>query len=404
MQIVNEGDFNNKKVLTRVDFNVALDDKGQVADDFRMIRVLPTIKFLADNGATVILISHLEGEDGPISLRPAARHLEKLLSRPVKFLEDCVGKKVKKEIARARGGEIILLENLRFHEGEKQNDPKFARQLAENGDCYVNDAFSVCHRRHASVAGLPRLLPSFMGLCLREEIDNLQKIINDPPRPLAVIIGGVKVKTKAKMIAAIAGIADHVLIGSKIGAEVLAHKQQIAGRDMFKLDSQTAAIDLTLSKIHLPIDGVMALKDGVEGYSRVAGLGTMRQEEDIYDIGPETAKIFGEIVRDAKTIFFSGPMGWFEKPAFAAGTKTLIEAVSRAHGAWRVAGGGQTLEAIKKYKAEKNFNFLSTGGGAMLEYLSGGILPGIAALSGLSADDEEKESQSLVSMPQPPKK
>lgn len=400
MQTVNEGYFSNRRTLVRVDFNVATDNNGQVIDDFRMIKALPTIKFLADGGAVVILISHLEGEDGPASLRPVARHLETILERPIKFLGNCVGKKIKKELVSAAAGKIFLLENLRFYEGEKQNDLKFARQLAENGDYYVNEAFSVCHRKHASVVSLPRFLPSFMGLRLREEIDNLQKIISDPVRPLAVIVGGVKVETKAKMIAALAGIADHVLVGSKIGVEILSHKQQIAGRDMFKFDPKTAAIDLTSPKIHLPIDGIMALKDFAEGYSRVAGVGTMRREEDIYDIGPETAKIFGEIIKDSKTIFFNGPMGWFEKTAFSAGTKSLIEVISRVHGAWRVAGGGQTLEAIKKYKAEKNFNFLSTGGGAMLEYLSGGILPGIAALSGLPDD----KNQNLILMPLPPEK
>ena len=400
MKTLNEGEFKNKKVLVRCDFNVALDEKGAAIDDFRIVKTLPAIKFLIKSGAIAVIISHIEGEDGPISLRPVARHLEKLLGQPVKFLPDCVGAKIKKEIAQSRPGQVFLLENLRFNKGEKENDPGFCRQLAENGDCYVNEAFSCCHRQHASIVGLPVILPSFAGLLLQEEIENLQKILKNPRHPFVVIVGGVKIETKAGLIAGIAGIADHVLIGSKIGEAILHHKRQIAGRDVFKLDPAAAAIDLTSSKIHLPIDGVMALKDVSEGYSRTAAVGMMRGEEDIYDIGPETAKFFAEIIKDAKTIFMNGPMGWFEKQEFSAGTKIIIEAISRAHGAWRVAGGGQTLEAIRKYKAENCFNFLSTGGGAMLEYLAGNVLPGIAALSGLPAGENNKP----ILMPLPPKK
>ncbi len=399
MKIVNEGDFKNKKTLVRVDFNVALGPEGKVVNDFRIVKTMPTINFLAANGAIVVLMSHLEAEDGPASLRPVARHLSEMLGRPVKFLQNCVGEKTREEISRAAAGEIILLENLRFHEGEKQNDAGFAAELAKNGDCYVNEAFSCCHRAHASIAGVPRLLPSYGGMLLAEEIDSLQKIVKDPARPLVAIIGGVKMDTKAKVIAAIADIADHVLIGSKIGAEILAHKQQIAGKDIFKFNPQVAAIDLTSPKIHLPVDAVMALKDATEGYFRVAAPGMMRGEENIYDIGPETAKFFAEIIKDARAVFFNGPMGWFERQEFSGGTRAVIEAISRTHGAWRAAGGGQTLEAIAKFKAEKNFNFLSTGGGAMLEYLAGNVLPGIAALSDSSFDENEKP---MIPMPLPP--
>lgn len=398
MRTLSEGDFKNKKTLVRVDFNVALGPKGEVVDDFRIVKTLPTIKFLAESGAIVVLMSHLETEDGPASLRPVSRRLAELLGRPVKFLSDCVGEKTREEISRAGAGEIILLENLRFHEGEKRNDAEFAAELAKNGDCYVNEAFSCCHRAHASIAGVPRLLPSYGGMLLAEEIGSLRKVIKNPARPLVAIIGGVKMDTKAKVIAAIAAIADHVLIGSKIGAEILAHKQQIAGREIFKFDSQATEIDLTSPKIHLPIDAVMALKDASEGYSRIAGPGMMRGEENIYDIGPETAKFFAEIIKDAKTIFFNGPMGWFERQEFSGGTRAVIEAISRTHGAWRAAGGGQTLEAIAKFKAEENFNFLSTGGGAMLEYLAGNVLPGIAALENLPSGKNETP---VIPMPLP---
>ncbi len=208
MRTLNEGDFKNKKTLVRVDFNVALGPKGEVADDFRIAKTLPTIKFLAESGAIVVLMSHLETEDGPASLRPVSRCLAEMLDRPVKFLRDCVGEKTREAISGASAGEIILLENLRFHEGEKRNDAEFAAELAKNGDCYVNEAFSCCHRAHASIAGVPRLLPSYGGMLLSEEIGSLRKIVKNPARPLVAIIGGVKMDTKAKVIAAIAAIAD----------------------------------------------------------------------------------------------------------------------------------------------------------------------------------------------------
>jgi phosphoglycerate kinase len=325
-------------------------------------------------------MSHLESGGLPISLRPVVKHLEKVIGRPVKFLNECAGDKIKKEIARAKPGQVILLENLRLHKEEKANDPNFAKQLAQMGDCYVNEAFSCSHRAHASIASIPEYLPSYAGLLLEEEIATLDKILKNPKHPFTVIIGGVKVETKSRLIANVIKVADHILVGSKIGAMILAQKQQLAGRGNNQNDPIISAIDLTSSKIHIPVDGVLALKDMSEGYLRTAAVGRMRNEENIYDIGPETAKFFAEIIKDSKTIFFNGPMGLFEKREFSAGTKMIMEAIARAHGAYRVAGGGQTLEAIRKYKAENFFDFLSTGGGALLEYLAGNVLPGIAAL------------------------
>jgi len=382
MKNLKEGDFKNKKVLVRCDFNVAVGEDGKIADDFRIVGTLPTIKFLIKKGAAVILMSHLENNDGvPVSLRPVASSLGKMLGCPVKFLNDCFGGKIKKEIARAKPGQVILLENLRFHKEEKANDPEFARQIAEMGDCYVNEAFSCSHRAHASIVGIPRYLPAYAGLLLEEEIANLQKILKKPRHPFTVIIGGIKVDTKIRAIANFAKIADHILIGSKLGAIILAQKQQYPGQETVKKDPAAGAVDLTSSKINLPIDGVLALKDRSEGYLRVAGVGTMRREEEVYDIGPETAKFFAEIIKESKTIFFNGPMGMFEEREFSAGTRAVVEAIAQARGAYRVAGGGQTLEAIRKYKAQNDFDFLSTGGGAMLEYLSGKELPGIKALN-----------------------
>jgi len=390
MKLLTEGEFKNKRVLVRCDFNVALDAQGRIADDFRIVRALSTIKFLLKNGAAVIVMSHLEHEGKPVSLKVVSKRLEKLLLKRVKFLNDCVGDKVAKEAGAIKLGQVMMLENLRFHSEEKVGSDVFARKLAAMGDCYVNEAFSCSHRNHASITGIPRHLPSYAGLLLEEEIKNLSKILENPVHPLVVVIGGAKAETKSKVIANIAKTADHILIGSKIAERILSQKQQLMGRNIAgKSDLSIDFIDLTSPKIHLPIDGVLVLKDSSEGYMRTAAIGQMRGEEDIYDIGPETIKFFTDIIKDARTIFFNGPMGLYEKLQFSAGTRAIVEAVSRNYNAFRVAGGGETLEAIKKYKADKKFNFLSTGGGAMLEYLAGNVLPGLVALDRAPSPSQE---------------
>ena len=380
MKSLKEGSFNGKRVLVRCDFNIGMDDSGKITDDFRIVKALPTIKYLVKSGAVVVLMSHLEKKERVISLEAVAYRLEKLLNESVEFLDDCVGDKVEQVVKKGHPGEIFLLENLRFHKEEKMNDDVFAQKLARLGDYYVNEAFSCSHRAHASIASVPHYLPSFAGLLLEEEISNLSRVTNDPAHPFVVVIGGSKVETKSKMIVNISKVADHILIGSKIGEDILIQKQQLMGRPAVKRDPAVDAIDLTSPRVHMPIDGVLALKDLSEGYSRTAAIGKMRNEEDIYDIGPETIKFFVEIIREAKTIFFNGPVGLFERQEFSNGTRSLLEAISRAHNAYRVAGGGETIEAIHKFSAEKMFNFISTGGGAMLDYLSGNVLPGVAAL------------------------
>jgi len=380
MKTLKDGEFKNKIVLVRCDFNVALDDLGKISDDFRILKALPTIKSLIGKGAILVLMSHMEKNGQPTSLKAVSKRLERMLLRRIIFLSDCVGENINARIKTAKPGQIILMENLRFHAEEKSNDVNFAKQIARMGDCYVNEAFSASHRRHASIVSVPKYLPSYAGLLFEDEVANLSRIIKAPGHPFVVIIGGAKIETKSKMIANIAPVADHILVGSKIGEKILEQKNQLMGRRPDPAESSFNAIDLTSSKIHLPIDGMLVLKSHSEGYLRTAAIGNMRTEEDIYDIGPETIKFFSGIIRDAKTIFFNGPVGLFEKPEFAKGTKAILEAISRAHGAYRVAGGGETLEAIHKFKAQDCFNFLSTGGGAMLEFLAGDKFPGIEAL------------------------
>jgi 3-phosphoglycerate kinase len=381
MRTLNDFDFENKKTLVRCDFNVGMNEKGEITDDFRIVKTIPTIKYLLEKKAIVILMSHLEKKDKCISLRAVAERLEKILGQKVKFISSCVGSSAFKEVQKLKPGEVALLENLRFEAGEKANDDSFAKELAKLGEVYVNEAFACSHRAHASIVGVSEYLPSYAGLLMESEVANLEKILKNPERPFIVIVGGTKVETKIKTILNISQLADHILFGSKIGEIILIQKQIMLGRELAVKEKLVEKIDLTNSKIHLPVDGVMALKDLSEGYSRKAAIGTIRKEEEVYDIGPETIKVFKEIIKGAKTIFFNGPMGMFENREFINGTKEIIDAVAKNRNAFKVAGGGETIEAINKFHAAEGFDFLSTGGGAMLEFLSGDKLPGVESLN-----------------------
>ncbi len=380
MRTLKDFDFENKKTLVRCDFNVGIDDKGKITDDFRIIKSVPTIKYLLEKKAIVILMSHLEKKERLVSLKVVAERLENILGQKVKFVQSCVGSAALKETRKLKPGEIALLENLRFEKGEKANDEKFAKELAQLGEVYVDEAFACSHRAHASIVGVPKFLPSYAGLLMESEVANLSRILKNPEHPFIVIVGGTKVETKIKTILNISRLADHVLFGSKIGEIILIQKQIMLGRDLGVKEKMVEKIDLTNPKIHLPVDGVMALKDLSEGYLRKAAIGTIRIEEEVYDIGPETVKVFKEIIKTAKTIFFNGPMGLFENHEFINGTKEILGAIAKNRGAFKVAGGGETIEAINKFGVAENFDFLSTGGGAMLEFLSGDELPGVEAL------------------------
>lgn len=381
MKTLKEGDFQNKTVLVRCDFNVGINQQDQITDDFRIRQNLPTIEYLLGQNSRVVLLSHLEKNGKLLSLKIIKNQLEKLLNMPIAFANDCVGNAAIKGIKAINPGQAILLENLRFHNGEKNNDDKFAQSLSKLGQIYVNDAFACSHRKHASIVGLPAYLPSYAGLLLESEITNLSKILQNPDHPFAVIIGGAKISTKAKTIANILKIADHLMMGSKIGEALLAQKHLLANKHVLEYDESLEKIDLTNPKIHLPVDGILALADLSEGYLRQAAIGGIRNEEEIYDIGPETIKFYKEIIKDAKTIFFNGPLGLIENPEFITGTRQILDAISKNHQAFKVAGGGETLEIINRLNLQKSFNFLSTGGGAMLEFLAGNVLPGISALN-----------------------
>lgn len=384
MKSLADFNFKNKKVIVRCDFNVSIKD-GKVFDDFRIKEVLPTINHLTENEAKVILISHLgqpKGMESDYSLKPVAFKLEELLGKNVKFLNDCQGNKIGKEIKKMKPGQIVLLENLRFYPGEKQNDLKFAQALAKLGDIYISEAFSVSHRNHASIATLPKLMPSGIGFLFGREIMALAKIKQNPARPLVVIIGGIKISSKIKVIERFLSRAEHVLLGGKIANIILRVKGICLGKpwpeeDVVKIIEK---LKLTDTKIHLPIDVIVSPNESGEVYIRETGPGNVRKEEGIFDIGPETIQTFKKIIEEGKTIIWSGALGMAENEKFRQGTKSIAEAIARNHQAFKVAGGGDTTKLLNQFGLSEKFSYISTGGGAMLNYLVGEKMPGIEAL------------------------
>jgi phosphoglycerate kinase len=391
MKTLKDFDFKNKKVLVRCDFNVPLDEKGKILDDFRVRQTVPTIEYLRERGAKIILMSHL-GEPGgkiieSLRLTPIEEKLKEYFGHLITKANDCIGKKIENQISKMRAGEILLLENLRFYKEEKENEESFARKLAQMADLYINDAFGTCHRTHASIVGVPKYLPSGAGLLLEKEIKILSRVLKKPWRPLVTIIGGVKISSKIKVIEKFLEKADHLLLGGEIANAILASKGILINQSMPEPETIKIIekIDLTRPKLHLPVDVLISLADletGLkEGYLRESGPGQVKKEEKCYDIGPETIKIFSQIIKEAKMIFWSGPLGMFEKEEFAKGTRKIAQIIARNHQAFKIAGGGDTILALNKFDLFDKFDHISTGGGAMLEFLSGKELPGLKALS-----------------------
>jgi phosphoglycerate kinase len=344
MQTFKKLQFKEKRVLIRCDFNVPISDDGKVLDSFRIQETIPTIKYLIKKGAKLLLISHLgrpAGRELKYSLRPIVERLEELLKKKVFFASDCVGEKIKKEVEKLKSGEIILLENLRFYKEEEENTQDFARKLANLADIYINDAFGASHRVHASIVGIPKFLPSTAGLLLEKEIKILEKIIKNPKKPLISIIGGAKAETKIGVINKILPVSDFVLVGGLMQEEIFKKKS-------FLKESQ---------KIIFPQDSINKGKD----------------------IGPLTINLFKKKIIPAKTIFWNGPLGQIEKKEFSKGTEEITKAIIKSK-AFSVVGGGETIEFINRLDLTKKFNHISTGGGAMLEFLAGEKLPGIEVL------------------------
>jgi 3-phosphoglycerate kinase len=382
----------NKTVLVRVDYNVAIKN-GKVLEIERIERSFATINYLLKNKAKVILISHLGSPGGKkiakFSLKPVFNYLNKISKQSVCFADDCVGVKVRKQVGQLKAGQILLLENLRFHPGEEKNDAKFAWQLASSADIYVNEAFSVCHRAHASVLAITGYLPSYGGFNLVNEVENLSRLLKGFKRPAVAIIGGVKISTKIEVLENLLKKYDKVLIGGALANNFLAAQKVNIGKSFVEKDFIGLAKKLQAKfkrKLILPVDFKISrsLKSGAD--LKIFNLSTLKMMRDInfylVDIGPKTELLFESFINASKTIVWNGPMGIFEVNDFSHGTDYIARAVAlQAKGpAFGVVGGGETVAVLEKLGNKSWLDFVSTAGGAMLEFLEGKILPGIKPL------------------------
>jgi phosphoglycerate kinase len=384
-------DVMGKRALVRVDLNVPMEN-GRVSDATRIERVLPTITELADKGARVVLLAHFgrpKGRDAKESLAPVAKALSEHLKRPVAFAEDCVGEAASKVVAAMKDGDIALLENTRFHKGEEKNDPAFSAQLAENGDLYVNDAFSAAHRAHASTEGLAKLLPAYAGRSMQAELDALTKGLEHPQRPVVAIVGGAKVSSKIDLLENLVTKVDSLVIGGGMANTFLNAIGLKVGKSLCEKDlAATAQRILDKAKqsncaIFLPVDAVVAAKFEANSPSRTYGTDAIPEDGMILDVGAKSVDRINSAISDAKTLVWNGPLGAFELTPFDEGTTAAAR-----HAAERtrkgllvsVAGGGDTVSALNHAGVAGDFTYVSTAGGAFLEWMEGKPLPGVDAL------------------------
>jgi phosphoglycerate kinase len=391
---INDIDLKNKKVLVRVDFNVPLDENLNITDDIRITSSLPTIKKIVSDSGMAILMSHLgrpKGKPNPkYSLKPVAERLSQLLGKNVKLAPDCIGDQVKALVNAMKPGDVILLENLRFHEEEEKNDPAFAKQLAELGDVYVNDAFGSAHRAHASTEGLTKFISvSVAGYLMQKELDYLGGAIDNPKRPYLAILGGAKISGKIDVIMNLFSKVDSMIIGGGMAYTFYKAEGKEIGTSLLeaeKIDVAKQVLEKAKTskmKLLFPVDVVVAKEFNNDSPSEVVSIDKMPSDKMGLDIGPESIKLFREEILKSKTIVWNGPMGVFEMDNFAKGTNAVAQALVEAtgKGAITVIGGGDSAAAIAKAGLADKVSHVSTGGGASLEFLEGKILPGVAALT-----------------------
>jgi len=380
----------DKRVIIRADFNVPLDDSHQITDDTRIRSTLPTINRAIDDGAKVILCSHLGRPNGTFdpkySLAPVAKRLGRLMGKDILFAPDCIGPAVEGLVAKMKPGDVLLLENLRFHQGEEENDDSFSKALAALGDVYINDAFGAAHRAHASTVGITKFIPaSAAGFLLKKEIEYLEGAVENPVRPFVAILGGAKVSGKIGVIENLGKRVDKVIIGGGMAFTFLKAKGLEIGNSLVEndmLDFAKGIEEHALSrgvKFYLPVDCVVAASHELGAESKIVPVQEIPKGWYALDIGPASVKLFNEAVQNAKTILWNGPMGVFEIDAYARGTLAMAHAIADAY-ALTIVGGGETAMAVHRAGESENMSFISTGGGAALELLEGKQLPGLTAL------------------------
>jgi phosphoglycerate kinase len=387
---VRDIEVTGKRVLVRVDFNVSVDARtGAITDDSRIRAALPTIKYLIERNARVILISHLGRPKGKVvsemRLAPVAQRLSQILGQPVGVAVDCVGPEVEKSVKALKAGDVLLLENLRFHSEEEDGSEDFSKALAHLGDIFVNDAFGTSHRAHASIAGITHYLPAVAGLLLEKEINTLGGLLEQPVHPFTALFGGAKVSDKVGMLKNIMGKVDCLLIGGGMAATFLKAKSYEVGTSIVETESIGIAKELIKlaeknnACLLLPVDVVVADEIDSKAIGKVVSIDAIPRDKKIVDIGPKTIEIFRKELEKSKTVFWNGPMGVAEIPQFAKGTQTLAKLLPRLK-AKTIVGGGSTAEVIETLGLADKITFVSTGGGASLEFLGGDELPGVAAL------------------------
>ena len=381
-------DVAGKRVLVRVDFNVPIEN-GRIIDDTRIREAIPTVQDLVERSARVILMTHLGRPDGQVDdayrTTPLANRLADLMGRPVKHVDDCVGPAVEAAVKAMRDGDIVMLENVRFHPGETKNDPAFSRQLAALGDLYVNDAFGTAHRAHASTAGIAQYLPALAGLLMEREITTLGRIMTDPPHPLVAIIGGSKISTKIGVLRSLMERVDRLCVGGAMACTLLKAKGLGVGRSLVEDDQLEVARALLASSgqeggtLVLPLDAVVASEASPGVASRTVVVDAVPPDMKVLDVGPMTVERFLQSCDGAAAVVWNGPLGVYEVPPFDRGTDALAQGLAGSD-AETIIGGGDLVAALQKQHLAERMSFVSTGGGATLEFLEGKTLPGIAAL------------------------
>ena len=396
MKSIKDTSFAGKKVLLRVDFNVPMDEQKHITDDTRMRESMPTIEKLMRDGAAIIIMAHFGrpkkgGYEEEFTLAPVAKHLETLIDRPVRFTHELLGSGKPEQMARElKGGEVMLLENIRFYPGETKGDEELARQLAAMGDCYVNDAFGAAHREHSSTAVIAKFFPNdkYFGFLMENEVRNLERLMHNAPRPFTAIIGGSKVSSKIGILENLIDKVDNMIIiggmrytftkalGGRIGNSICEDDKLDLARDLMRRMEEKGV------RYYLPVDSVIGDKFGNDAHTQIVPSGEVPDGWESMDCGPESCRAIHDIVMQSKTILWNGPAGVFELSTFAKGTHSIAQSVAEAckQGCFAAVGGGDSVAAVKQMGIADQMSYVSTGGGAMLEYLEGKTLPGIQAI------------------------